>query len=192
MREELKIDLLDKEKLSFILDQVEQNQRFHLECSDALRDQGNKVLASIFVSSSALIGFGSSGTEDKLALAVGALGMGLHLLAAGAYLVWRGMRADDVQAMGNEPDSLVRNEVLEYPTSAIIAGELRAKQEEITTQKRKNENRGMVLNRSIKGAMLSPITFVLLFGLTSVVAEVSPQSASLVQAVSAVVSMVLA
>ncbi|MGD9420813.1 MAG: hypothetical protein Q7R22_017885 [Verrucomicrobiota bacterium JB025] len=191
MKEEINIELLDEDKLHFIKEQVEQNQRFHIDCSDALREQVNRVLASILVSSSALIGFGATHLPQNTAIAGGALAMGLHLCVVGGYLANKGMQAHDVQAMGNEPDSLLRNEYLEYPAVALIAGELRAKQTEILIQKNRNSQRGLTLNRSIKGALMSPVTFLISFLTIWAVVAACHQSASLDQAVEDVVSMVL-
>ena len=164
--EELDISLLSEEKLDFIADEIAQNQEFHLACADSLRDQSNKILASILVSSSALIGFGANNDSSK-ALAFASIGMGLHLLATAGYLVWRGMKAGDIQALGNEPDSLLVNEHLEYDYLAFRAGELQCKQDEISTQKRSNFRKGCVVNRTLKLAIWSPITFLVFLGATS-------------------------
>lgn len=160
MDEELDVQLLTEAKLSFIREEVAKNQAFHDECANVLREQSNKLLASTFLAASALVGFGAAAQEVRRADEVAALATGIYLVFCALYLVGTVMRAEDAQALGNEPSALLRNEWLVYEDSAFVAGELLAKQNEITKQRLKNKEKGISLNRVICAALCSPFVFL--------------------------------
>jgi hypothetical protein len=154
--------VLNKEKLDFVLSETEKVLSKTLENSETLENKSYIILGILFAIISGLIKFFVDhfgfkvgiGDQDWALLAPVLAWVGSYLVAS--VLLIRSIKPAEYQAVGNEPENLLLKSVLSYDLVRILVSEIENRQGYIDGNERNNRIKAQYIIRSLEIIFWTP------------------------------------